>query len=116
MSRVLRPRRKQIRRTRLEHNVAAPPGRVVDQAPPVAGAGRVGCDQHVAGPDDESLAVAGGEFERAGERDDVLRLRGVVPVEGGMRRRFLEVRGDDIGALIELSVPSSTCEALSSPV
>ena len=66
-------RRKQIRRTRPEHNVAAPPGRVVDQAPLVAGAGRVRCDQHVAGPDDETLTVAGGEFERAGERDDVLR-------------------------------------------
>jgi hypothetical protein len=63
----------------------------------VAGAGRVRCDQHVAGPDDETLTVAGGEFERASERDDVLRNWRVVPVKGGVRRRFLEVCGDDIG-------------------
>ena len=40
--------------------------------------------------DGEGLASDGAEFEYTGERNDVLRNWIVMPVKGGMRRRFLE--------------------------
>src|SRR5439155_22624990 len=40
------------------------------------------------------------ELERAGERDHVLRLGRLVPVERRMRRRFLEVDRDHVGAIV----------------
>ena len=43
-----------------------------------------------------------GEFERAGERDDILPFRRLVPVECRVRRRLLEVHGDGVGTLIEI--------------
>ena len=49
-------------------------------------------DQHIAGSEDERLAVAGGELQRPQECKHILRLGRIVPVERRMRRRLLEVR------------------------
>jgi hypothetical protein len=67
----------------------------------MAAAGAVSRHEDVAGPYDESLTVASSELECAGEGDDVLRFRCVVPVEGRMWRRFLEVNRHDVGASIK---------------
>src|SRR6266545_6560290 len=85
---------------RLEHHVGAPPRLIVDQAPFVAGADMVFGEQHIARSDDECLTVAGGEFKGSRQRNDVLRLRIIVPVERGVRRRLLEMDGDYIGAIL----------------
>ena len=62
-------------------DVGASPGLVVDEAPFMAGTGGVHGDKDVTGGERKSFAVAGREFERTGERDHILSVRGVVPVE-----------------------------------
>jgi hypothetical protein len=62
-----------------EDDVRPLPRLVIDETPLVAGAGVVDCDEHVARADGECLASDGGEFEHAGQRDDILRDRIVVP-------------------------------------
>src|SRR5262245_788104 len=84
---------------RLEHHVGAPPRLVVDQAPFVALADVVHGDQHIARSEYERIPVRGGELERARQRDHELRLGVRVPIIRGMRRRFLEMDGNHVGAI-----------------
>src|SRR5215469_4780883 len=85
---------------RLEHHVGAPPRLIVDQTPFMALADMVHGDQHIAGSEYERLPVRGGELERSRQRDHELRLRVGVPIVGGMRRRFLEMDGNHLGAIV----------------
>jgi hypothetical protein len=82
----------------------------------VTATGIVSRHEDVARAYDKSLAVASSKFERAGKRNYELRFRRVMPVEGRMRWRFLEVYGQTSVRRSSVSVPSSTCEALSLPV
>src|SRR5437899_10706677 len=71
--------------------VDAPPGLVIDQPPAMAGAGRVRGQQDIARVQDERLAVARREFERARKRYHVLGMRRGVPAERGASRSRFEV-------------------------
>src|SRR5580658_4934589 len=68
----------------------------------MAGASRVRRNEDIARVDNESLTVTRGEFERPGQRNDVLSLRRIVPVEDRMRRRFLEMYRNHVGAVVKL--------------
>lgn len=68
----------------VELDVDATPG-LVDQLPPVSPAGGVVGQEDVARTEDEAAAVASGEPQGAGEDDDVLAARRVVPVQGTAR-------------------------------
>src|SRR6516162_4232038 len=83
----------------LEHDVGAPPRLIVDQTPFMALSDMVHGDQHIARSEYERLPVRGGELERSRQRDHELRLRVGVPIVGGMRRRFLEMDGNHVGAI-----------------
>src|SRR5262245_31975215 len=93
-------RHEQVAGAGLEHDIGAAPGLIVDQPPLVPDADIVGGDQHIAGTQHERLAVAGGEFQRARERDHVLRLGRVMPIERGVRRGFLEMDRHHVGAVV----------------
>src|ERR1700739_28749 len=90
-----------IRRARLEHDIAAPPWRVVNQAPFVTGTGGVGCHQNVTWTNDECLTIASDKFECSSKRNNILALRRIVPVEARMWRRFLEVHSGNVGAPVQ---------------
>ena len=85
---------------RLEHNVSATPGLIVDESPLVAAADVVFGNQHVARPNNELFSITRGEFESPRQRDHVLPLGGIVPVERGVRRRFLEMDRCHIGGVV----------------
>ena len=95
-----RLRHEQIARTGLEHDIGAAPGLIVDQPPLVSAADAVLGHQYVARTQDERLAVAGGELERARQRDHVLRLGRLVPIERRVRRRLLEMDRHHVGAVV----------------
>src|SRR6516225_3003217 len=90
---------KRILRTWLEHHICAPPRLIVDQAPFVALADVVNGHKDITGPQHECLAIGGSEFERSRQRNHVLRLRVRMPIIRGMRRRFLEMDGNDVGTI-----------------
>src|SRR5580704_10980012 len=90
-----------IRRARLEHDIATPPWRVVNQTPFVTGAGGIGRHKNVTWTNDECLTIASGKFECSSKRNDILALRRVVPVEARMWRRFLEVHSGDVGVPVQ---------------
>src|SRR5262249_47400872 len=74
-------------------DIDAAPGLVVDQVPAVSAAGYVLGEQHVARLDHLLVAVARFELQGAAEREDVLAVRRVVPLEARARRRLLEADG-----------------------
>src|SRR5262249_3344511 len=63
--------------------------------PFMAFADMVHSDQHIARSEYERPPVRGCEFKRPRQRDHELRFRIRVPIIRGMRRRFLEMDGDD---------------------
>src|SRR5262245_57134268 len=64
-----------------QFDVQPSPRLIVDQAPAMSRADRVGCQQHVAGAQDKRLAIARGEFKRPGQRNDVLITWRDMPIE-----------------------------------
>jgi hypothetical protein len=83
-----------------EDYVSPLPWLVIDQTPLVACAGVIDCEQDIPRMDGECLAAYGCEFEYTSQRKNVLGGRIVVPVEGRMGRRFLEVDGFGFDQLI----------------
>src|SRR5580658_1794836 len=76
-------------RALLEDHVSPPPRLIVDQSPFMSCASVILRDQNFAGMDGERLASNCRKFQHAGQSDDVLRDRVVMPIEVRVRRRLL---------------------------
>src|SRR3954453_14985741 len=82
-----------------EGDVESSPWVGVGEAPAVSSSGGVLCQEDVAGFDGLLLAGTGLEFETAAERDHVLAVRGVGPVQAGAGGGLFESDGvGQIGA------------------
>src|SRR5580692_6301620 len=69
-------------------DIGPAPWLIIHQPPPMARPCLVSRHQYFAGVDGKSLAAFGGEFEDAGQGNDVLVMGGSMPVQRGMRRCF----------------------------
>src|SRR3989442_15629763 len=74
-------------------DVDAPPRLIVDQAPAVPSTGRVLRQHHVARFDDLLCAGAGLELQATAQRDDILAVRGILPIEARSPRGLLQADG-----------------------
>src|ERR1700739_1729761 len=78
-------------RALFEDDVRTLPRFVIDQAPFVPRTGVVLCQKHVTRTEGKGLSADRCKFQHAGQRDDVLRSWGIVPIKTRMRRSLFEL-------------------------